>query len=114
MYHLFPQSDLSLPMLQPPNEPDAIEFYDASTRRGIVFLFRGTVAWSERRVVLRALAPNVVYDVQTSDGVIKLRRTGRQLMSDKIEFTFEQERPSALLFITPAPSGATPEPLPNP
>jgi hypothetical protein len=31
-------------MLQPPNEPDAIEFYDANTRRGIVFLFRGTIA----------------------------------------------------------------------
>jgi hypothetical protein len=56
----------------------------------------------------------VIYDVQTSDGAIKLRRTGRQLMNDKIEFTFESERPSAMLFITPAPPGATPEPLPNP
>lgn len=113
-FRLLPQSDLSLPLLEPPTEPDAIEFYNASSQKGVVFLFRGTVPWAERRVVMRGLSPNLVYDIQSADGLINLRQSGRQLMSQSISFTYEKERPSAMLFIQPAPAGATADPMPKP
>jgi alpha-galactosidase len=103
MYHLLPQSDLSIPFLEPPLEPDAIEFYDASSQRGVVFLFRSNANGAERRIVLRGLNANTVYQVHSADGTLNLSNTGRQLMSESIVLTFTLERPSALLFINPMP-----------
>ncbi len=100
-YRLLPQSDLSLPLLEPPTEPDAVEFYDASSQRGVVFLFRGTVPWTERRVVFRGLEPNTRYQVTSADGTIAVQQTGRQLMSQSIRFPFVAEHPSVLLSIKP-------------
>ncbi len=102
LYHLLPQSDLSLPMLQPPVEPDAIEFYDATTQRGVVFLFRGSTSWNDRRVLLLGLSNNTIYDVNSADGTIALRQTGRQLMSQSLTLRYPPEHPSTLLFIKPA------------
>ncbi|MBI5301168.1 MAG: alpha-galactosidase [Chloroflexi bacterium] len=102
LYHLLPQSDLSLPMLEPPAEPDAIEFFDATSQRGFVLLFRGSVPLTQRRVVLRGLNPNTLYEVNSADGTIALRQTGRQLMSQNITMRYPPEHPSAMLFITPA------------
>lgn len=113
-YRLLPQSDLSLPLLEPPTEPDAIEFYDAASQRGVVFLFRGSVPWAERRVVLRGLSPNTIYDIQSADGVINLRQTGRVLTSQSIIFSYTQDHPSTMLFIQPAPPSATVAPTPRP
>lgn len=101
LYHLLPQSDLSLPMLQPPDEPDAIEFFDTASQRGFVYLFRGSVPWDKRRVILQGLAPNTQYDVTSADGAIALRQTGRQLMSTSITLRYPPEHPSIMLFINP-------------
>jgi alpha-galactosidase len=113
-YRLLPQSDLSLPLLEPPTEPDAIEFFDAASQRGAVFLFRGTVPWTERRVVLRGLSPNQVYDIHSADGIIDLRQTGRQLMTQSLSFSYTQDHPSTLLYIQLAPPGAVADPSPKP
>jgi alpha-galactosidase len=106
-YHLLPQSDLQVD-LEPPNEPDAAEFFDPETNNGVVFLFHGVVPWSERRVLLKGLDPNVRYEVTSADGTIAVKQTGRQLMSQSIRFPYEAARPSALLFIKPSPLPATP------
>jgi hypothetical protein len=113
-YRLLPQSDLALPLLEPPTEPEAIEFFDLATQQGVVFLFKGTVPWTERRVVMRGLAANQVYDVHSADGIIKLRQTGRELMSQSLSFSYEEEHPSTMLFIQRAPAGAVANPTPKP
>ncbi|MBI5030586.1 MAG: alpha-galactosidase [Chloroflexi bacterium] len=113
-FRLLPQSDLSLPLLEPPTEPEAIEFFDAITRRGVVFLFKGAVPWTQRRVVLQGLSANTVYDVRSADGIINVRQTGRVLMTQSMSFSYEQEHPSTMLFIQPAPTGALPDPTPKP
>lgn len=100
-YHLLPQTDLSEPQLEPPTEPDAAEFYDPASDRAVVFLFKGQVAWSDRRVVLRGLSPDHLYQVNSADGTISLQRTGRQLMTQNISLPYATEHPSALLFVTP-------------
>ena len=106
-YHLLPQSDLQVD-LEPPSEPDAAEFFDPATNAGVVFLFRGVVPWSDRRVLLKGLDPNLRYEVTSADGVIAVKQTGRQLMSQSIQYQYEVGRPSALLFIKPSPLPATP------
>jgi alpha-galactosidase len=111
-YHLLPQSDLQVD-LEPPNEPDAAEFFDPATNNGIVFLFRGGVPWSDRRVLLKGLDPNLRYQVTSADGSIAVTQTGRQLMSQSVRFPYEAARPSALLFIKPAPA-ATPTSMRTP
>jgi alpha-galactosidase len=104
-YRLFPQSDLSLPHLELPAEPDAIEFYDPLSQRGVAFLFLGKVPWSERRVVFRGLEVNMTYRVTLADGTIVAQRTGRQLMTQNIRLPVAVENPSVLLFIQPVNPG---------
>ena len=111
-YRLLPQSDLQVD-LEPPNEPDAAEFFDPVTNAGVVFLFRGAVPWSDRRVLLKGLDPNLRYEVTSADGTISVKQTGRQLMAQSIQFQYETDRPSALLFIKPSPL-ATPTPTRKP
>lgn len=111
-FHLLPQSNLAMD-LEPPTEPDATEFYDPATRRGVVFLFRGAVPWTERRVILRGLASNVLYEVTSADGAISTRQTGRQLMTESLRFPYEENHPSSLLFIKPVPARATATPTPT-
>ena len=111
-YHLLPQSDLQV-ALEPPNEPDAAEFFDPVTNTGAVFLFRGIVPWTDRRVLLKGLDPNTRYEVTSADGAISVKQTGRQLMSQSIRFEYTQDHPSTLLFIKPSPL-ATPTPTRRP
>lgn len=101
VYHLLPQSDLIEPELEPPTEPDAAELYDPTTDSAVVFLFRGAVRWSERRVRLKDLYPDTVYNIASADGVISQRRTGLQLMNQSMRFPYADSHPSTILFITP-------------
>ncbi|MEW5719766.1 MAG: alpha-galactosidase, partial [Chloroflexota bacterium] len=73
-YHLLPQSDLQID-LEPPNEPDAAEFFDPFTNNGVVFLFRGAIPWSDRRVRLKGLEPDTYYQITSADGTISVRQT---------------------------------------
>ena len=100
-YHLLPQSDLTID-LEPPDEPDAAQFFDPFTQSGVVFLFRGNITWSERRVRLKGLSPEAYYHITSADGAISLRATGRALMTQSLRFPYEAARPSALLFIRPS------------
>jgi alpha-galactosidase len=100
-YHLLPQSDLELPQLEPPTEPDATEFYDPTTDRAVVFLFKGKVAWDKRQVRLRGLPANHVYKVNSADGVISTEKTSSQLMRENISLPYAEDHPSSLIFITP-------------
>lgn len=102
-YHLLPQSDLALD-LEPPNEPDAAQFFDPFTQSGVVFLFRGNVKWSERRVRLKGLTPEAYYHITSADGTISVRQSGRALMAQPLRFQYEAARPSALLFIKSSPA----------
>jgi alpha-galactosidase len=111
-YHLLPQSDLAVD-LEPPNEPDAAQFFDPFTNNGVIFLFRGAIPWSDRRVRLKSLDPDTYYQVTSADGTISVRQTGRALMSSSLRLPYEAARPAALLFIKPSPL-ATPTPTRKP
>ncbi len=114
LYRLLPQTDLILPVLEPPAAPDAAEFYSPARDAGVVFLFQGAVPWPRRRIVLKGLDPDMLYEVASADGTISTRRTGQQLMSQGIRFRYDAGRPSALLFFAPAPLGVSPDPTLTP
>ena len=99
-YQLLPQNNLE-ENLQPPDEPDAAEFFDPIQNKGVVFLFRGQVAWKDRRVLLKGLNPAAFYEIRTIDGTAVVRETGRQAMSQPFLFPYADTPPSTLLLITP-------------
>lgn len=101
-YQLLPQNDLNTD-LEPPDEPDAVQFYNPADETGAVFLFRGVVPWTERRVIFKGLNPYTRYEVTSADGAISARLTGRQAMSQPIRFQYAKDHPSTLLFIRPVP-----------
>ena len=102
LYRLLPQTELSFPNLEPPASADAVEFLDTWNNAGVVFLFQGTVPWQQRRLLLKGLVPEMLYQVTSADRTMSLRRTGAQLMRQGIRFRYEAEHPSTLLFIKPA------------
>ncbi len=108
-YKLLPQNDLTEDV-EPPEEPDAMQFYDPTAGKGIVFLFRGNVAWANRRVLIKGLDPTMRYEVTSADGTIAVRQTGRQLTTQSIRFQYTSDRPAALLFI----QAMSPNPAANP
>ncbi|HEX9075073.1 MAG TPA: alpha-galactosidase, partial [Anaerolineae bacterium] len=114
LYRLLPQTELKLPdtsageSLEPPASPDAAEFINPMGDTGAVFLFRGAVPWSQRRVTLKGLDPDMLYLVTSADRTMSLRRTGLELMTQGIRFRYNSAYPSTLLFFQP---GATDAPL---
>ena len=100
-HHLLPQANLMAPQLAPPTEPDAVEFFDPETTSEVIFLFKGAVPWAERRVRLRHVLPNIMYQVKTPDGVVLIQRAGRELMNQDITFAYPAGQPSTLLLVTP-------------
>ncbi|MBI4785773.1 MAG: alpha-galactosidase [Chloroflexi bacterium] len=100
-HHLLPQANLMAPQIAPPSEPDAIEFFDPQTTEEVIFLFKGAVPWSERRVRLRHALPDVTYQVKTPDGVILMERSGAELINAEITFAYPEGQPSTLLLVTP-------------
>jgi alpha-galactosidase len=119
LYRLLPQTDLKLPdlsagdSLEPPASPDAAEFISPMGDTGAVFLFRGAVPWSQRRMTLKGLEPEMLYQVTSADRTMSLRQTGRELMTQGIRFRYNSAHPSTLLFFQPAatdaPADETPE-----
>lgn len=114
LYRLLPQTDLAYPALEPPSSPDAAEFLNPGENRGVVFMFRGQIPWQQRRLTLKGLEPERLYQITSADRTISLLRTGKQLMTSGIRFRYEANQPSALLFINQAPEGALPDPSPTP
>ena len=106
MYRLLPQTDLiAPPHLQPPGEPDAVEFYDPALKQGIVFFFQGAADWGSRVVVLKGLEPEAIYRVESSDRPLSAQCSGWQLMTDGLTLTCDAGRPSAIVCIKPAAYG---------
>jgi len=122
LYRLLPQTDLTLSdsfegsgqVLEPPSEPDAAEFYSTARDAGVVFLFQGAIPWPRRRLALKGLDPDALYEVTSADGTLSIHRTGQQLMTQGIRFRYEAGRPSALLFLRLAHLGVAPDPTPTP
>jgi alpha-galactosidase len=118
LYRLLPQTELWMSdsstgaFLEPPASPDAAEFVSPSGETGSVFLFRGAVPWSQRRVTLKGLQPEALYQVTSADQTISLRRTGLQLMTQGVRFRYDAAQPSTLLFFQPAAPDAPAEPIP--
>lgn len=102
IYRLLPQNDLTVD-LEPPSDPDGAQFYNESTKTGVVFLFQGKTPWDRRRLLLKGLDQNTRYQVSSFDRTISMVRTGQQLMRAGITFTYDASRPSVLLTLTPAP-----------
>lgn len=100
IYRLLPQNDLAVD-LEPPQDPDGAEFYNESTKTGVVFLFQGKTPWDRRRLMLKGLDPTTRYQVVSVDRTISLTRTGQQLMRGGISFTYDVSRPSVFLSLTP-------------
>jgi alpha-galactosidase len=100
VYRLSPQTALvAPPNLQPPREPDAVEFYDPGSRRGIVFFFQGAEPFAQHTVMLRGLDPQAVYRIESSDRALSARVTGQQLMSEGISLTYDASSPSVIVTI---------------
>ncbi len=99
VYRLFPQHDLD-EHLEPPEEPDAAQFYDPVSRNGLVYLFQGSEVWSERKVLLRGLNPNLTYKVESYRRELSITQTGRELMTQGVTFTYDDHYPSTVLTIT--------------
>ncbi len=114
LYRLLPQTDLTLPDLQAPAESDAAEFFSAADNAGVVFIFQGTVPWQRRRLRLKGMEPETLYQITSADRTMFSRRTGQQLMSQGIRFQYAAGHPSTLLFIQPAPPDAAPDPTTAP
>ncbi len=113
LYRLLPQTDLAYPVLEPPSSPDAAEFLNPGENRGVVFLFHGQIPWQQRRLTLKGLDPETLYEITSADRTISMIRTGEQLMTVGIRFHYEANQPSSLLLINQAPSGALPDPSPT-
>ncbi len=109
LYRLLPQTDLTLPNLAAPAESDAAEFFSAADETGVVFLFQGTVPWQRRRLRLKGLEPETLYQITSADRTVFMRRTGQQLMTQGIRFQYQANHPSTLLFIQAAPIGTLPD-----
>jgi alpha-galactosidase len=103
IYRLLPQNDLE-ENLEPPQEPDATEFYDPSTDTATFFLFEGRKAWTTKRFILKGLNPATTYQITSADRNISMQRTGQQLVTQGLSFNYEPARPSIWLFIKPLPS----------
>ncbi len=100
VYRLFPQTELlAPPLLQAPADPDAVEFYDPASRSGVVFLFQGAAAWDNRVVILKGLAPETVYQIESADRSISEQKTGEQLMTEGIGIGYDAGNPSAIISI---------------
>ncbi len=99
-FHLLPQTDIETSNLEPPTEPDAIQFYDPAGDRSVVFLFKGVVPWTQRHVRLKGLDGSTVYRVQSADGQIALQGTGSQLANQAITFPYADTQPSSILIVT--------------
>ncbi len=112
MYRLFPQSELDQ-HLEPPEEPDAVQFYDPNTRSGLMYLFQGSEPWSARRVLLKGLNPNFTYQVESDRKDISFAQIGRVLMSQGITFTFDVDYPSTVLTIYAPSTALTPVATPT-
>ena len=101
IYRLLPQTELDA-NLDPPEEPDAAEFYDSSSDAGVIFLFQGKQPWTTRRLIPKGLTPKTNYQVTSDDRAISLRRTGRQLSAQGITFRYDGNHPSTVVYIQPA------------
>jgi alpha-galactosidase len=100
VYRLLPQVDLiAPPRLQPPREPDAVEFYDPGSKRGIVFFFQGVEAFEQRVLVFKGLDPRTVYRIEASERAVSARMTGQQLMTEGIALAYDASNPSVVVTI---------------
>ncbi|MCI0477503.1 MAG: alpha-galactosidase, partial [Anaerolineales bacterium] len=97
VYRLFPQADLiAPPQLQPPREPDAVEFYDPKSKRGVVFFFQGA---ENRAVIFKGLDPETVYQIEAPERALRARVTGQQLMSEGLALANDPSYPCAIVTI---------------
>jgi alpha-galactosidase len=106
LYRLLPQSELTIPDLLAPASPDGVEFWSSGENIGAVLLFQGAVPWRQRRVLLKGLEREMLYEVTSADRTMSLKMTGEELMTQGIRFRYEASQPSTLLFIKPAPPGS--------
>lgn len=104
IYRLLPQSDLAFPDLEEPLSPDATEFINAANNTGAVFMFRGAIPWQQRRLRLKGLEVDTVYEITSLDRSTQVMRTGHYLMTQGIQFRYDASRPSLLLWIRPVVS----------
>ncbi len=102
LYHLTPQFEVTEPNLQPPAEPDAVQYYDPETQEGVVFLFQGTNNWGTRAFQLKRLKPETLYQISARDGSMAAQMRGQDLMAQGIRINYDAERPSRLLMLKPA------------
>ncbi len=107
IYRLLPQTDLET-NLQPPEEPDAAEFYDPSSDTAVLFLFQGKQPWATRRLIPKGLSPETIYQVISDDRTISLRSIGRRIMAQGIAFQYDASHPSTIVFIKPAAARTPP------
>ncbi|MBI3912737.1 MAG: alpha-galactosidase, partial [Chloroflexi bacterium] len=97
LYHLTPQYDLTEPNLQPPAEPDAVQFYNPETQHGVVFIFQGTNAWDARAFQLKRLNPQTIYQITSRDGAVNAQMSGQDLMTQGVSVNYDPARPAMMV-----------------
>lgn len=100
IYRLCDQTDLlAPPALQPPETPDAVEFYAAESGEGVVLIFQGQPLWNEYRFALKGLEPGTIYQIDSGDRQISGQYSGQQLMSAGVIVSYDPDNPSIIISI---------------
>ena len=104
LYRLCAQTDLrGPPTLEPPNTPDAVEFYDPVSQVGVVLIFQGQPLWNEYRFILKGLTLDTSYSIDSSDDrSLSGTYTGQELMTAGIIVPFDSDHLSLIFWIKPA------------
>jgi hypothetical protein len=101
LYHIFARPDDRL--------WDGIEYYDPTTRKGVVYMFKPNSTEDTRRIVLQGLDIHQIYQLTFEDGSNpSVSMSGADLMNVGIDVTLRGQYVSELMFIqVPEPGPLT-------
>jgi hypothetical protein len=80
---------------------DAVEYFDPQRQRGVVYVFRGSTAAADHRIVLHGLRARVNYHLRFHDhSSSNLTISGRELMSTGLLLHLRASNSSELVFFS--------------
>ena len=99
VYHLLPQASLFIPPLLPPQEWEAIEYFDPAAQRGVVLCFRAAAEAASRVLPIRGLEAHARYRVTWNDAGRSETRTGAEWSRSGATITLPEKFTSEILWL---------------
>jgi alpha-galactosidase len=99
VYHLLPQSILFIPPLLPPNDWEAIEYFNPAVQRGVVLCFRADAEAAAAVLPVRGLERAARYRVAWNDAGRSETRTGADWDRIGAEIRLPEKFTSEILWI---------------